>query len=461
MGKFDTLIKNGIIVTASDRYKGDIGIKDGKIEEISLKIADSDAKKVIDAEGKYVFPGGIDAHTHLDMPFGGTFSSDNFLTGTRAAAVGGTTSVIDYAIQPIGDTLENTAKIWREKADGKACIDYGIHIAVTDTKGKTLEEIPKMVKAGYSSYKVFMVYDNMRVEDDDLIKILKTASNEGAIIGVHCENYYVIKYLTEKFLKEGKIGPEYHPLSRPAVIEGEAANRAIVLSEIAKAPLMVVHSSCKESVEEIRAARAKGLPVMGETCPQYLLLSEECYHEENFGGSKYVMSPPIRNKSNWSELWRAVREGDLQTVSTDHCPFFMKQKELGINDFSKIPNGAPGIELRMPLMLTYGPKNGLSFEKIVEVTASNPAKIYGMYPKKGTIAVGSDADMFIYDPDKKMKVTVNMLHENVDYTPFEGFELSGYPVMTLSRGEVIAEDGEYTGKEGRGEFLRRGKCTVI
>lgn len=460
MSKFDLIVKNGTIVTASDKCQCDIGIKDGKVVELSCNIG-SEADRIVDASGKYVFPGGIDAHTHLDMPFGGTCSSDDFASGTKAAACGGTTAVVDFSIQPNGKTLADTVAIWREKSDNKACIDYGIHIAITDLKNNTIDEIPTMVEQGYSSFKVFMVYDNMRVEDGDFMEILEKAAECGGLIEVHCENYYVIKNLTARLLAEGKIEPKYHAMSRPAECEGEAANRAVRLAEIAKAPLLIVHNSCEESIFEIKVARDRGLPIMGETCPQYLLLSDENYEEPDFGGAKYVMSPPLRNKKNWDYIWKALKDGTLQTIATDHCPFFMEQKKLGIDSFSKIPNGAPGIELRMPVMLTYGPKHGLSYERIVELTATNPAKIFGMYPQKGTIAVGSDADMFIYDPDKKVKITKDLLHENVDYTPFEGFDLEGYPIMTISRGEIVAENGKYVGKDGRGQFIKRGKGQII
>lgn len=460
MRKYDVIIRNGKIVTASDMYQGEIGIKDEKIVEIGTNI-EGDAVRTIDAKGKFVFPGGVDEHTHLDMPFGGTFSSDNFETGTKAAACGGTTTVVDFSVQPNGKTLADTVKIWREKADQKACIDYGIHIAITDVNEKTMSEIPVMVEQGYSSFKVYMVYDGMRVEDGEFIQILEKARDSGATIGVHCENYYVIQYLTEKLLSEHKIEPKYHPVSRPPQCEGEAANRAIKLAEIAKAPLFIVHNSCEESVSQIKSAREKGLPIMGETCPQYLLLSIDNYEEPDFGGSKYVMSPPLRDKKNWDYIWKALKDGVIQTIATDHCPFFMEQKRMGIDNFSKIPNGAPGIELRMPLMLSYGPKHGLSYEKIVELTCTNPAKAFGMYPQKGTIAVGSDADLFLYDPNKKVTVSKDMLHENVDYTIFDGVELDGYPVMTLSRGDIIVEDGKYIGAQSRGKFIKRGRGILL
>jgi dihydropyrimidinase len=461
MAKYDVLIKNGTIVTAADTFKADIGIKDEKIVEIGSQLQ-GDSTKVYDAKGKYLIPGGVDAHTHLDMPFGGTFSSDDFYTGTKAAAIGGTTAVVDFAVQPQGKTLHDTVGIWREKSDNKAVIDYGIHLAVTQMNDKTKKEIPQVISDGYSSFKVFMVYDNMRMDDMALIEMLKTASEAGGLVGVHCENYFAIKYLVEKLLSEGKVQPEYHAISRPDLCEIEAVNRAIKMAEIAKTPVHIVHVSCEESARIIKEAREKGIPVMGETCTQYLLLDESRYYEPDFNGAKYVMSPPLRDKKNNEGLWRMINNGVLQTIATDHCPFFMKQKEMGKDDFSKIPNGAPGIELRMALMYSEGvEKKRISLNKYVELTSTNSAKIFGMYPQKGTIAIGSDADIAVLDPNKEVTISKGMLHENVDYTPFEGFKVKGYPVATFSRGELIAENGEFLGEKGRGQFIKRGKGQVI
>lgn len=461
MQNFHTIIKNGTIVTALDIYKGDIGIKDGKIVQIGLDL-ESSGKKVIDAEGKYIFPGGIDPHTHMDMPFGGTFSSDDFLTGTKAAACGGTTTIVDFAVQPKGKTLKETTKIWREKADNKACIDYGIHIAITDMNDEILDEMGEIIKEGYSSFKLFMTYEGMRVEDDTLMRALMKARDKGGVICVHAENHYVIDYFIKKLLKEGKTEPKYHAISRPELCEGEAAGRAIKLAEICGAPLYIVHNSCEASVSEIERARKLGYPIMGETCPQYLLLSYENYEEEGFNGAKYVMSPPLRDKKNWEHIWKALSKDTLQVVATDHCPFFMEQKRMGIDSFNKIPNGAPGVELRMSLMYTYGVlEDRISLQRFVEVTSTNAAKIFGMYPQKGTIAVGSDADLIIFDPNKEIEIKEENLNENVDYTPYEGFKLKGYPVMTLLRGEVIAKDGKFVGQKGVGKFVKRGKGDII
>lgn len=457
MSKFDKVIKNGTIVTASDTYKGDIGIKDGIIVEIGQNL---ESDNVIDATGKLIIPGGIDAHTHLDMPFGGTYSSDDFESGSKAAAIGGTTSFIDYSIQPAGGTLADAVKIWKVKG-AKSCVDYGLHVAITKADENALAEIPTMVKEGITSFKVFMVYDAMRVNDAAFMNILEKSKEHGALVGVHCENYHVINHRTKQLLEAGNTEPKYHAVSRPATCEGEAANRAITLAKLTNTPLYIVHNSCEESISRIKEAREAGLPIMGETCPQYVMLSEDNYDEPGFNGAKYVMSPPLRNKKNWDYIWQQLKDGVIQTVATDHCPFFMKQKELGKDDFTKIPNGGPGIETRMPIMLSEGPKHGLSLNKVVEVTSTNVAKIFGMYPKKGTIAVGSDADLVLYDANKEVTITKDVLHENVDYTAFEGVKVSGYPVMTLSRGDVIAKDGEYIGENNRGQFIKRGKSIIL
>lgn len=461
MFTYDLLIKNGKIVTSGDCYIADIGIKNGKIKDISDEIALDKAKKVFDASGKVVIPGGIDVHTHLDMPFGGTYSSDNFETGTKAAAIGGTTSIIDYAVQPKDKTLNETIDIWNEKAKGKAVIDYGFHLAVTKLNDTTREELPKLLKNGFPSFKVFMVYDGMRLRDGELMEILKIAKDNDGLVCVHAENYDSINYRIEGLLAEGKTEPIYHAVSRPQKCEAEATNRAVKLAEMLDAPIYIVHVSNGEASDIITNSRKQGFKTMGETCPQYLLLSIDNYREEGFNGAKYVMSPPLRESFNQELLWDNLRLGDLQSIATDHCPFFMDQKRIGENDFTKIPNGAPGIEARIALIHHFGVNGGhISMERFVELTSSNPAKIFGMYPQKGTIAVNSDADIVIFDTDKEVTISIDNLHEEVDYTPYEGFKVKGYPIATFSRGELIAEDGEYIGDEGRGLLLKRGKPEI-
>lgn len=459
MSNYDLVIKNGNIITSGDQYFGDIGIKDGKIVEISNNI-ESDV--FYDAKNKYIIPGGIDVHTHLDMPFGGTFSSDDFESGTKAAAIGGTTSIIDYAVQPKDKSLKETVEIWNSKAEGKAVIDYGFHLAITRLDDEVRKELPEFLKSGFSSFKVFMVYDGMRLSDKELLEILSIARDNDGLVCVHAENYDSINYRVAQLLEEGKTEPYYHAVSRPQKCEAEATNRAIKLAEMVDAPIYIVHVSNKESADVIKNSRLQGHKSMGETCPQYLLLSVDNYKEEDFGGAKYVMSPPLREKFNQELLWESLRNKELLTVATDHCPFFMEQKRLGKDNFTKIPNGAPGIEARMALIHHYGVNEGnISLNKFVEITSTNPAKIFGMYPTKGSITVNSDADLVVFDPDKEVTISVDKLHENVDYTPYEGFKVKGYPVATFSRGELVAENGEYVGKESRGKLIKRGKPEVL
>lgn len=459
MSNYDLVIKNGKIITSGDCYMADLGIKDGKIVEIAKNI---DSDNIYDAKGKYIIPGGIDVHTHLDMPFGGTFSSDDFATGTKAAAIGGTTSIVDYAVQPKDKGLYETIEIWDSKAKGKAVIDYGFHLGVTRLDDDVREELPRILKDGFSSFKVFMVYDGMRLTDKELLEILSIARDNNGLVCVHAENYDSINYKITELLADGKTDPVYHAISRPQKCEAEATNRAVKLAEMVNAPIYIVHVSNREAADEIKRSRKQGFKSMGETCPQYLLLSIDNYLEENFAGAKYVMSPPLREKFNHELMWEAIRRGDLQTIATDHCPFFMEQKKMGLDNFTKIPNGAPGIEARISLIHHYGVNEGnISLNKFVEVTSTNPAKIFGMYPQKGTIAVDSDADLVVFDPEKEVTISVENLHERVDYTPYEGFKVKGYPVATFSRGELIAENGEYVGLESRGKLIKRGEPIIL
>lgn len=453
MKAFDRVIKNGTIVTATDTYRADIGIAEGKIAAVG---ADLYAEEIIDAEGKYILPGGIDVHTHLDMQLNEELTSaDDFETGSIAAAIGGTTSFIDYACQPTGGTLREALEIWKEKGR-KSCLDYSLHIAVTRADEETLAEMDDMVREGITSFKVYLVYD-MRVNDEELLKILEKSKECGAVVTVHCENYYVIRHLTEELLRAGKTDPKYHPVSRPASCEGEAVNRVLKLAAIAGAPVYIVHNTCMEGVKRIKEAQENGQTVLAETCPQYLFLTDAVYEKPDFEGAKYVMSPPLRKEEDTVYLWEQLKNGTLQVVATDHCPFSFEEKKRGLHDFSKIPNGGTGIEERMPLMLSEGVKHGLTLNRIVEVTSLNPAKIFGMYPQKGTIAPGSDADLVLYDPNRELTVTKAALHENVDYTVYEGIGIKGCPVMTLSRGEIIVKEGVYVGERRRGHFLKRGK----
>lgn len=456
----NTIIKNAKIVTEDGVISGNLEISDGIITKVGDFTVGADFEKngakIIDAMGKYVVPGGIDVHTHLEMPLrDDLWSADTWESGTIAAAIGGTTTVVDYACQDKAGTLKDGLEVWKKRA-GKACIDFGLHMSVVKTDDATLLEMADMVKEGVTSFKVYLVYD-MRVSDEELMKILERSKELGTIVTVHCENYGVIKHNTEKLLSAGKTDPKYHAISRPEICEGEAVNRVIKIAKMADdAPVYIVHNSCEAGVKRIVEARAEGQKVYAETCPQYLLLDDTRYELPDFEGAKYVMSPPLRNVSNNKYLWNRLKDGTICVVATDHCPFNFNEKKLGLHNFSVIPNGGTGIEERIPLMYSEGRRNGLDFADIAKLTATNPAKMFGMYPKKGTIKVGSDADLVIYDPDEKVKLTHSILHENVDYTCYEGFELSGYPKMTILRGEIISENGEFVGNKGCGEYVKRG-----
>jgi dihydropyrimidinase len=451
------LIKNGTIVTATDQYHGDVFVDGEKITTIGTNLTMS-ADRVIDATGKYLFPGGIDVHTHLDMPFGGTTSADDFESGTIAAACGGTTTIVDFAIQYKGQTLHHAWETWMKKADGKAAIDYGFHMIVTDLTEQVEQEMDDLVKQGVTSFKLFMAYPGVFMLDDASIfrALLRTGKNGGTIC-MHAENGGVIEVLVKRALAEGRTAPKYHALTRPARAEAEATHRAIALAEIADVPIYIVHLSAAEALEMVAEARDRGLPAYAETCPQYLFLSYDNYEEPGFDGAKYVMSPPLRPRETQDRLWRGLAFNDLQVISTDHCPFCMKeQKTLGVNDFSKIPNGAPGIETRMSLVYDGGVRSGrLSLNRFVELTATSPAKIFGLFPRKGTIAPGSDADIVIFDPEKKIRLSARTLHMKVDYNPYEGRAVTGATDTVISRGRVIVEGGRFTARAGSGSFLRR------
>jgi dihydropyrimidinase len=453
-----TLIRGGTVVTATDLYRGDVLIEDEKISAIGTLFDGLNADRTIDAAGKFVIPGGIDVHTHLDMPFGGTTSADDFESGTIAAAHGGTTSVVDFAIQYRGQTLRHALDAWMKKADGKAAIDYGFHMIVTELNDSVEREMDELVRDGVTSFKLFMAYPGVFMLDDASIfrALLRTRENGGTIC-MHAENGGVIDVLVQRALAAGKTAPKYHALTRPARAEAEATHRAIALSEIAGVPIYIVHLSAAEALEMVTEARDRGLPAYAETCPQYLFLSYDNYEEPGFDGAKYVMSPPLRPKETQDRLWRGLAGNDLQAISTDHCPFCMKeQKELGRDDFSKIPNGAPGIETRMSLVHDGGVRSGkISWNRFVELTSTSPAKIFGLFPRKGTIAPGSDADLVVFDPNRKQTFSAKTLHMKVDYNPYEGREVTGVSETVLSRGKLVVENGRFVGRAGAGSFLKR------
>jgi dihydropyrimidinase len=452
-----TLIRHGTVVTATDRYEGDVLVEDEKIAVIGSSLA-MEADSVIDATGKLVLPGGIDVHTHLDMPFGGTTSADDFESGTRAAAFGGTTTIVDFAIQYRGQTLHHAWETWMAKAEDRAVIDYGFHMIVTDLNDQVEQEMDDLVRQGVTSFKLFMAYPGVFMLDDaSIFKALLRTGRNGGTICMHAENGGVIDVLVQRALAEGKTAPKYHALTRPARAEAEATHRAIALAEIADVPVYIVHLSAAEALDMVTEARDRGLPAFAETCPQYLFLSYDNYEEPGFAGAKYVMSPPLRDRAKQDQLWRGLASNDLQVISTDHCPFCMKeQKDLGLNDFSKIPNGAPGIETRMSLVYDGGVRTGrISLNRFVELTSTSPAKLFGLFPRKGTIAPGSDADLVIFDPNRQITLGVRTLHMKVDYNPYEGRLVTGATDTVLSRGRMIIENGAFVGRPGAGSFLKR------
>ncbi|MGA2133055.1 MAG: dihydropyrimidinase [Bryobacteraceae bacterium] len=453
-----TLIQNGTVVTSEKTFPADILIEAGKIREIAPHIPSDNATRIIDASGMLLLPGGIDVHTHLDMPFGGTTSSDDFETGTRAAAFGGTTTLIDFAIQARGMKMRDALDIWWKKADNKASIDYGLHMIVTDLYEAGLEDMDAMVREGVASFKLFMAYPGVLLVDDATIfKVLSQSARNGALICMHAENGGVIDVIVRRALAEGKTAPIYHALTRPVAAEAEAVHRAIALAEIAGAPIYIVHLSSEDALNQVREARDRGLPAFAETCPQYLLLSTDDLARPNFEGAKYVFTPPLREKHHQPKLWDGLKNDHLQVVSTDHCPFcFADQKALGKDDFTKIPNGGPGIENRLQLIYHYGVNQGrLSLNRFVELVSTTPARLFGLYPRKGELAAGSDADIVIWDPEAEHTISAGSHHMRVDYSMFEGFQVKGNARMVLSRGEVIVDGGQYLGRPGRGEFLKR------
>ena len=455
------LIKNGRIITAVDDYMGDVFIENETITHIG-KSLDMEADEILDASGKYLFPGGLDPHTHLDMPFGGTVSADDFETGTRAAAHGGTTTLIDFAIQTKGQSTLEALDTWHAKADGKTAIDYGFHMIVTDLEDNRVHEMKMLADEGVTSYKLFMAYPGvLYVDDGTIYRAMRKAGENGTVVCMHAENGIVIDEIVKQALAEGKTEPKYHALTRPTRMEAEGVHRAISIAEVANVPVYIVHLSSSDALEQVMLARNRGVHAFAETCPQYLFLDHSYYEQEGFEGAKYVMTPALREKWNQEELWKGLRFGDLQSISTDHCPFcFKDQKTLGIDDFSKIPNGGPGVENRMSLVFNGGVNSGrISLNKFVELTSTAAAKTFGLFPKKGTIAVNSDADIVIFDPNRKETISVDNScthHMRVDYNAYEGFEVTGFTETVLSRGKIIIKDCEYMGKKGDGQFLKRG-----
>ncbi len=451
------LIANGTLATAAGTSRADVLVEGERVAAVGAGGA-RPADRVIDATGLIVMPGAIDVHTHLDLPSGEFHSSDDFRTGTVAAACGGTTCIIDYATQSRGHGLRDALEAWTARAEGRAVIDFGFHMTVVEA-GDTLErEMDEMVAAGVTSFKVFMAYrGRMMLDDGTIFRVLRRTAENGGLVCLHAENGDVIDVLVREALQRGDTAPKFHALTRPAALEGEATARGCRLAALARARLYVVHVSAAEAVDAIASARRVGQEVYGETCPQYLCLTDEQYDEPGFGAAKYVMSPPLRSKADQDRLWQGLAGGDLQTIATDHCPYNLEgEKSRGRNDFSRIPNGAPGIETRLSLVHDAGVRTGrLSLTKFVDLMSTAPAKVFGLYPRKGTIAPGSDADLVLFDPAKPVTLSASALHMRVDYSPYEGRTVTGGVVSVLSRGRVIVERGHFVGGTGGGRFVAR------
>lgn len=453
------LIKNGTVVTGTDTFVADVFISDEKVQAIGQNLTQT-ASRTIDAKGLYLFPGGIDAHTHLDLPFMGTSSSDDFETGTLAALHGGTTSIIDFAFQSHGKSLREGLNAWHERAKGKAVADYGFHMAVTDFNENSKKEIKELIeKEGVTSFKTFMAYKGaLMIDDRQMIGLMNEVKKWGGLVTVHAENGDLADSLIQENKAKGNLTPGYHALSRPEIVESEATGRAIDIAYSGNHPVYIVHMTCEGALNRVREATKRNQTVLVETCTQYLLLDDSLYFQEGFEGAKYVMSPPLRKKKDQEALWNGIEQGLVHTVATDHCPFCMDQKKMGEKDFSKIPNGAPGIENRMELLFSEGVlKNRMTLNKYVDVTATAPAKIFGLYPKKGTIAVGSDADIVLFDPKETHTLSAKTQHMRCDYSAYEGWKVTGKVKTVLLRGTVAIENGKALVGKGFGKYMPRAK----
>lgn len=451
------LIKNGTIVTATDKYEADIFISGEKVHAIGKNL-DFKSNQIIDAKGNYIFPGGIDAHTHMELPFMGTYASDTFETGTLAGLYGGTTTIIDFAIQTQGDSLNNTLDMWHKKADGNAVGDYAFHMGVTDFNNKTKLEIKDILeKKGISSFKTFMAYKGaLMIDDRQMIGLMNEVKKYGGIVTTHAENGDLIDELILEAKAKGNLAPKYHALTRPEIAEAEASGRAIDIAYSGSHPLYIVHMTCEGALNRVREATKRNQKVYVETCIQYLLLEDSLYEKEGFEGAKWVFSPPLRKPKDREALWQGINQNLVHTVATDHCPFCMDQKRMGQNDFSKIPNGAPGIEHRMELMYSEGVLNKkISLNKFIELTSYAPAKIFGMFPKKGTIAVGSDADIIIFDPNKKHTISSKTHHHNCDYSAYEGWKVQGKCKTVILRGTIAIDNDKACISKGFGKYIKR------
>ncbi|MGD3110040.1 dihydropyrimidinase [Streptomyces sp. YGL11-2] len=464
-----TVIKGGLVVTAADEMHADVLVEDGRIAALAASGSQTavgwaeSADRTLDATGRYVIPGGVDAHTHMELPFGGTAASDTFETGTRAAAWGGTTTIVDFAVQSRGNSLRAGLDQWHAKSDAQCAIDYAFHMILSDVNEHTLKEMDLLVSEGVTSFKLFTAYPGVFYSDDgQILRAMQRAAGNGGLVMMHAENGIAIDVLVEQALAAGHTDPRYHGEVRHVLLEAEATHRTIQLARVAGAPLYVVHVSAEQAVDEIARARRMGLNVFGETCPQYLFLSTDNLAEPDFEGAKYVCSTPLRPREHQAALWRGLRTNDLQVVSTDHCPFcFRGQKELGRGDFSKIPNGMPGVENRMDLLHQAVVDGHISRRRWIEIACAAPARMFGLYPKKGTIAPGADADLVLYDPTAEQTVSAKTHHMNVDYSAYEGRRLTGRVETVLSRGELVIDGRQFTGRAGHGQYIPRGTCQYL
>jgi dihydropyrimidinase len=451
--EFDLVIKNGTLVTADATYPADVGVRGERITAIGKGLL---GRQAIDATGLLVTPGAVDVHVHLQMPAGpGLVSSDDFFTGTRAAAFGGTTTVIDFVEAEPTQSLVKALAARRAQADGRVVVDYGLHMTIATADLAKLNEVPALVAAGCASFKLYLAYEGFQLDDGGFLQALEAIHEAGGLPIVHAENGDVIRTLVDRYRAQGRIAPRWHVHSHPALMEAEATGRAIDLATLAGAPLYIVHISCTQVVERVVAARARGLPIYGETCPQYLLLTQARYSQPGLEGTLPVCSPPLRSEADQARLWDALARGELQVVATDHCAFTRADKGRGLHDFSQVPGGLPGIEARFPLLFAFGVRMGrISLNSWIDLCCTAPAHLFGL-ERKGVIAVGYDADLVVFDPERVVRLSAETLHENVDWTPFEGIEVIGWPVVTISRGKVIVKDGEFHGTAGQGCFVER------
>ncbi|MEM6634751.1 MAG: dihydropyrimidinase [Pseudomonadota bacterium] len=467
MAQLDTIIKGGTIVTASDRFSGDLGIRDGRIVQIADEL--EGAEEVIDASGLMVLPGGIDSHVHISQPHGpGITMADDFESATRSAAFGGVTTVIPFCLQQKGQTLRDAVSWYHGLSDGECYTDYAFHLIITDPTPQALgQDLPALVESGITSVKVFMTYEGMKLTDREILETLEAAKTNGALPMVHAENDDAIEFLRDRAMDRGDTAPKYHATTRPVPVEREATHRAISLAEIIDTPMVIVHVSNRDAMEEIRAGRGRGAKVVGETCPQYLVLTADDLDTAGFDGAKWVCSPPPRDAANQAACWEGLESGVFDIYSSDHCPFRFddpegKKTPAGLKSFRYIPNGIPGVETSLLILFSQGVSTGrLSPSQFVALTATNHAKLYGLYPRKGTIAVGSDADLVLWDPERRGTISQTMLHHGADYTPYEGHTFHGFPVRTLVRGRTVTSDGALVADKGVGTFLERERSELV